>query len=269
MVTSLSFLTLYAALLGESPPPSRLVRSSAPADTARGDTETVRHVLARERFPWYDEKTERVKPVLPWFDPGAGRLGQIGETLHRWAKGISRPFRRLNRLKVPGVGRLGDILATGFALLLLTLILIVLVEMLRRYRWLDTDAEIRSWSTRTGLAHSVAGVPQGALLDADETWNLARRLRDQGDYAGAIVHLFAHQLLTLERLGHLRLVPGRTGRQLVRSVGDGRLRGWVEPTLGLFEAVYYGRRPPSAEAFEGAWSLAVAFQKGVSGEAAS
>jgi hypothetical protein len=75
--------------------------------------------------------------------------------------------------------------------------------------------------------------------------------------------MFAYQLLSLDSLSMIRLIPGRTGRQLVRSVGDRQLRGWVEPTLRLFEAVYYGHRPPSPEAFEAAWISAQAFQQRV------
>src|SRR5262249_15502550 len=54
---------------------------------------------------------------------------------------------------------------------------------------------------------------------------------------------------------------GRTGRQYVRSVADPALRAVVEPTLRLFETVYYGRRVPSAEAFEAVWTLAEGWQR--------
>ena len=68
----------------------------------------------------------------------------------------------------------------------------------------------------------------------------------------------------MHRRKRLRLVPGRTGRQLVRSVADRELRLCVEPTLRLFELVYYGHRAPSAEAFEAVWALALQFQSRVS-----
>ena len=87
------------------------------------------------------------------------------------------------------------------------------------------------------------------------------RRRREGDYAGAVVYLFAHQLLTLDRLEKIRLTPGKTGRQLVRSVKEKPWRDPVEPTLRLFEAVYYGHQKISAEAFEGVWALAEAFER--------
>ena len=47
----------------------------------------------------------------------------------------------------------------------------------------------------------------------------------------------------------------------MRSVADRGLRRCVEPTLRLFEAVYYGHRPPSPPAFEAAWALAEEFER--------
>ena len=98
-------------------------------------------------------------------------------------------------------------------------------------------------------------------LGAGDPWDEARRLRGLGDYAGAVVYLFAHQLLALERARQVRLVPGRTGRQLVRSVADRALGAAVEPTLRMFEAVYYGRRAPTVEAFEAVWAQVGAFER--------
>ena len=44
-----------------------------------------------------------------------------------------------------------------------------------------------------------------------------------GDLAGAVICLFAHQLLSLDQLGLIRLVPGRTGRQYLQVVRDREL----------------------------------------------
>ena len=95
----------------------------------------------------------------------------------------------------------------------------------------------------------------------------AARLRAQGDYAAAIVFLFAHQLLTLDRLRLARLMPGRTGRQLVRSVGNAAVRDLVTPALRLFEEVYYGHDPPSAESFEAVWEKAQSLERMIAGGA--
>jgi hypothetical protein len=100
---------------------------------------------------------------------------------------------------------------------------------------------------------------------SSEPWQEAIRRRVRGDLSGAIICLFAHQLLTLSRLGLVRLIPGRTGRQLLRAVTDAELREMVQPTLRLFEIVFYGHRNPTLEEFDRVWEAAEAFERRVAG----
>lgn len=226
-----------------------------------GELPALRSALGRGGYPWYDARTGRIEPVLPQPDFETGLWKRVGDWLSGVARSIGGWFRWLNGWGVPGVGGLGDLVAIGLALLFLTLVLVGLLELLRRYRPpRDTEAERRR-AIDAAEALRVEGLPAGVSAIAADPWAEAQRLRARGDYAGAIVHLFAHQLLSLERAGRLRLVPGRTGRQLVRSVADRALRGTVEPTLRLFEAVYYGHQAPSAEAFEAAWSRVETFER--------
>jgi hypothetical protein len=117
---------------------------------------------------------------------------------------------------------------------------------------------------RKGPAREVArvtGLPAGLQVDADDPWAEAVRARERGDYERAVVMLFAHQLLTLERTRLSRLLPGRTARQILRAVPDPEVRSRIEPTLRLFEAAYYGHRPPTPESFEAAWAEAEALEQ--------
>ena len=54
---------------------------------------------------------------------------------------------------------------------------------------------------------------------------------------------------------------GRTGRHYLQSLRDRELIDSLGATLGLFEDVYYGRRRPTAQAFESVWNRAEAFQE--------
>lgn len=242
----------------------------APGRVEGGAGGVVRPVLRGERFPWYDAGSGELRPILPWPDLGGhwwdrvgawvvrnfGRLGRGPSGSFGW---LGRWVRWLLRPLFGGVGRAAELLPVGLALLLLTAVLVLLLELLRRYRPTQPGTDAAP-PLRVGGAGRVEGLPAGLDFDLDDPWAEARRRRSAGDLAGAVVYLFAHQLLTLERLRQVRLVPGRTGRQLVRSVADRGLRGGVEPTLRLFEAVYYGHRSPSAEAFADAWAHAEAFQ---------
>ncbi len=251
MVTLVSAFTLWAALAATSTP----ITTPRPEPGAV----SVPPVLKSESFPWYDATTGRVKPMLSWelrFGWLNSTLDWIGERL----MAIVNWFRWLNRWRLPGVAGAGDLLMIGLAMLFLTLVLVVLLEFLRRYRPLAGQDAARRALIQTGSAQRIEGLPAGVRLDAGDPWIEAQKLRERGDYAGAVVYLFAHQLVALDRLKQLRLVPGRTGRQLVRAVADRQLRMLVEPTLRLFEAFYYGHRVPSAEAFEAVWSNALQFQ---------
>jgi hypothetical protein len=156
-------------------------------------------------------------------------------------------------------------MVTGLVVLALSLLLVILFELWRRYRPIAVDEE-GTIVTRGPVAGRVEGtLPAGVRPGTDDPWAEALRCRERGEYARAIVCLFAHQLLTLERSRRLRLTPGRTGRQLVRTIDDRAVRGCVEPTLRLFEMVYYGHRVPSPEAFEAVWSLTDEFERRVAG----
>jgi hypothetical protein len=183
---------------------------------------------------------------------------------------VGRWFRWLNYWRIPYIGGAGDLLMIGLVMLALTLLLVGLLELLRRYRPVTGDDSLaRTARLGTGDSTRVEDLPTGVAYDAADPLAEARRLRARGDYARAVVYLFAHQLLTLDRIEKLRLVPGKTGRQLVRSVADRELRRCVEPTLRLFEAFYYGHRDPSPDAFEAAWRLAEEFEQLVATGASS
>jgi hypothetical protein len=215
----------------------------------------VRTALERGGYPWYDAKSDSVKPLWPprersakWFDRWFGWL------------------RVLGRRQIGGL-HLGELLVTGMVVLALSILLVVLAELWRRYRPISGEPE--PGVIATGSSKPVEGLPAGVRPETDDPWSEALQCRARGDYAGAIVCLFAHQLLTLHRLRLLRLAPGRTGRQLVGAIGDRHVRRSVEPTLRLFEAVYYGHLTPSAEAFEAAWTLAEDFERLVAAGPAS
>jgi hypothetical protein len=94
----------------------------------------------------------------------------------------------------------------------------------------------------------------------DDPWAEAQRRRKAGDYAGAVIYLFAHQLLSLHRSGLIRLAPGWTGRQYVRWLRDPVLVDSLGATLALFEEIYYGHRSPSKRAFDQVWSRALVLE---------
>ncbi|HWE35103.1 MAG TPA: DUF4129 domain-containing protein [Isosphaeraceae bacterium] len=195
----------------------------------------VRGALGHGDYPWYDPEADDVRTIVPPRPP--------------------RGYRDDPNNRYWGLGRLsGNVLIYGLVALLIA-VLIALVVWAYRRADLGWDAGVKA-VTASGSASRVGALPTGLEVDSGDPLAEAVRLRSDGNYAAAIVYLFAFELLTLDRLRLVRLAPGKTGRQLVRSVPDPDVRGWVEPALRLFEAVYYGHRLPTAEAFEDAWGHA-------------
>jgi hypothetical protein len=153
----------------------------------------------------------------------------------------------------------GEWIGLTLAVILLAILVYVMVWLWWKHR-ADAVDDPKLGGAEPGRAGRLEELPAGLRPETNDPWSEAIRRRAEGDYAGAIVCLFAHQLLSLDRLGLIRLVPGRTARQLVRAVDDPRFRDSVIPTLRMFEAVYYGHLPPSAEEFECVWALAETFE---------
>lgn len=87
----------------------------------------------------------------------------------------------------------------------------------------------------------------------------AQRLYSRGDYAQAIVYLFSHQLLQLDRRHWIRLVKGKTNRQYLREVrrsaapsADTLADTFLETVL-VFEETFFGKRLPPREAIDAVW----------------
>jgi hypothetical protein len=179
----------------------------------------------------------------------------------RWDRfwdAVARFFKSLGLEKMPSVGIRGDWL--GIMLLgtiLATLFAFLLVLWLRSEPFAAGKSSERA---RPGSAQLLAQLAGASSAGLDDPWSEAERRRARGDMAGAIIYLFAHQLISLDRAGLIRLAPGWTGRQYVRWLRDPILADSLRATLALFEEIYYGHRLPSRVAFEHVWSRAQALE---------
>ena len=183
-------------------------------------------------------------PIWPpswrkWLDD---KLKSIGKTIDRFFGGGSGSDRAGFGSSFLGTILLATVLAAFFAFLF--------VLWWRREPFAGGSGASRS---RPGTAELLAQLPGELRPGVDDPWAEAQRLRAAGDFAGAVIYLFAHQLLSLDRAGLIRLVPGWTGRHYVRWLRDPILADSLGATLRLFEEIYYGHRRPSATAFEQVW----------------
>lgn len=85
----------------------------------------------------------------------------------------------------------------------------------------------------------------------------AQRLMQASQYDQAIILLFAHQLLLLDRYGMLRLNRGKTNRKYIRETRDTneQVANCLEATIASFERSYFGRHKISRNEFADTWRL--------------
>jgi hypothetical protein len=91
--------------------------------------------------------------------------------------------------------------------------------------------------------------PQGDLLSQ------ARQYYQEGRFSEAIIYLYSHLLVQLDKVQVIRLTPGKTNRQYVRETRSRSAAGdLLELTMVAFEDVYFGSHPLSRARFEACWN---------------
>lgn len=85
----------------------------------------------------------------------------------------------------------------------------------------------------------------------------AQRLMKASQYDQAIILLFAHQLLLLDRYGMLRLNRGKTNRRYIRETraANEQVAACIEATIASFERSYFGRHKITRNEFADTWRL--------------
>jgi hypothetical protein len=240
-----SLIVAMVLVIGVLGPSARgRAQPPAPASVDREAVESVREAFADRSFPWYDARNDGFHPVMPPRPPTP--LKNRGGGGGSWFDWPALNLQDLGRLII------FVLLAAG----LTALILYLARTWQRRIEEAGPSRTASKAAQVTGSASRVDSLPTGLVMDDSDPLEAARRFREQGERGRAVVLLFAHQLLLLDQMGMIRLTPGRTGRQLVRSIEAEVVRGAVGRTLRMFEAVYYGHQEPDAESFDALWAEA-------------
>jgi hypothetical protein len=249
------------------PPGHRaVVPSTDPPDPAAVGS-AVRDALRAGNYPWYDANSGKLRALRSgrpgWTKTLADQIEKLGRRLKSALEAIGKFLARFSPGRGPGLAASGDALMMTLLWIALAGLLVALARLWYRRQGLSSAGSLDpAQPGRGSLLAELAGADRQMNVDP---WSEAVKRRAAGDLAGALVYLFIHQLLSLDQIGMIRLAPGVTGRQYVSGLEDADLRRSLGATLGLFEEVHYGHRRPSATAFEGAWSRALAFRRDVLG----
>ncbi len=148
------------------------------------------------------------------------------------------------------------------ALVVLALLLAALVLMLlRAARLRKASARNRGEPLPIGEAQRIEALPYPVARTKLSLLDQARHFYQAGNYTAAMLYLFSHQLVQLDRHQVIRLAKGKTNRQYLREVGQaGLLRQLVGQTLVAFEDVFFGHHAIDRRRFEACWSRLPEFE---------
>jgi hypothetical protein len=210
---------------------------TTPSWAASGDgVEEARAALKSSwRFPWYDggaDGLRRVNVKTPWE--------------WNWSPKAKAPTFNWTWLKVV-FWILAAALLAGLAYLLIKTFL---------------DREDRADGDQVGLrkydqaddAARIEALPFRLRAGALDLLGEARRLYSAGNYGEAVIYLFSHELVELDRGRMVRLAKGKTNRQYLRELARRpELAQLFEQTMVAFEDVFFGSYPLQRQRFEACW----------------
>lgn len=227
--------------------------------SAAGNPEVVESLDAMGNLPWYDRESGGVAPIKvePRVDDSVNRDSRW---LPKPPKPAANPANPANPAgsggssstlpgAISGMEILGWVVVGGLMMLVVGLLVFTFLRM----EGSETGSaaggsapEEREQDFKTRLEKLPVEVrrPSGDLLEE------ADRLAAAGQIDEAIIYLFGHRLLQLDRHHVIRLARGKTNRQyLAEMVGRNELRSIMRETVDVFEASYFGRYSVTSERF--------------------
>jgi hypothetical protein len=190
-------------------------------------------------YPWYDSQSDDIRRIdlktkSPQPPPRQSSGGNYGGT---W-----------------------DLEWLGWLLIILlaaTVLFIALRVFLNRDRRASGAAK-PDLVGRTATVDRLEELPFELELPADDLLTAARRAADQGNFDKAIILLYSHQLLELDRRDAIRLTKGKTNRQYLRELGrGGGAAALLSTSMVAFEDVFFGGHSLTKDRFEVCWDHAL------------
>ena len=233
------------------------------------------NAAAEESQPTY----EGVVTDSVWFDSDSGEITPIeltderSDAMNRDSRWIPNPKKKkatkakpVNSSANTGGGTTWGSLSLGnlFGWLLLIILMSVLVGALA-YVFANSSFDFRSEPSQQTLVtgrgldeqtkQRIAELPAELRNTDVNPRTELERLMQRGDFDRAIIFLFGHQLLLLDRATWLRLSRWKTNRQYVRETRQSRVEAGelLDRTVESFERSYFGRHSLDREQFDVLW----------------
>ena len=207
------------------------------------------------RQPWYDAEEDDLLPLNVELaaDPGRGR----------WQSDVRRPQWSWP-FSWSMVGELLKLLAWGLVISLLAYLIYQLAQTYLRLNPVRTDPRAEGLDSDGQLSDEqrIENLPVDLQTAKADFLTIARAQYESGNFSEAIVYLFSHRLLQLDKAGFIRLMKGKTNRQYLFELhGSGELQRLLGQTMSAFEDVFFGNHDLDRDQFESCWNHNQQFQQ--------
>lgn len=215
--------------------------------------------------------TEISSPVKDsvWYDSSTGDLVPV-EVADQQSDARNRGSRWQQSAKTKPAattttgGNWNFSLAELFGWLMLVVLLVGLVSLLA-YVFANSDFEFGQRTIEQTLLtgreldqqtrQRIEHLPEALRDTSVNPRGEAERLMNVGQYNEAIIYLYGHQLLLLDRVHWLRLTRGKTNNKYIRETRQAHRPSGekIQQTVRAFERSYFGRHAPTQAEFMALW----------------
>jgi hypothetical protein len=205
-------------------------------------------------FPWYDRENDASRPL------NLQRIEDDSE--NRKSTATATPTAPTSTTTPPNLSWLGRMLQVMGIAVLVALLVLAVVLITRAFMNSEVTETTGSKVVETSQdVDRVEHLPFQLRKPTGDFLSEARRLYEAGDYSQAILYLYSHFLVQLDRQQVIRLAKGKTNRQYLRET---RSRPVLFPILEItmisFEDVFFGHHKISREQFEASWNRLSEFE---------
>ena len=202
----------------------------------------------RTRYPFYDRQQDDVRQL----NVEEARADDAANRRSKWTGKKAKTSTRTGGRAAAGLGEALQVLG-----------LAALVVFIGIIAWLIARAFLKNEVTETKVSKvietsrdvdKVQALPFQIRQPAGDFLAEAQRLYAAGEFSEAVIYLYSHLLVQLDRHHVIRLAKGKTNRQYLRETRSRPvLREILDQTMIAFEDVFFGDHELSREQFEACW----------------
>jgi uncharacterized protein DUF4129 len=241
-------LLLAIAALGLATLMARTVRADDLTDQ-QAQKVAKDSLAGRTRFPFYDRRNDELRRlnVEPPHDPDSANRKT------KWAGKKATP--RTGAFAGSGSEFLGTLLQVLGLTTLIVFIGVLAWLIARAFLKHETTESVISKVVETSRdVDRVEVLPFQLRKPSGDFLAEAQRLYEAGQFSEAVIYLYSHLLVQLDRHHIIRLAKGKTNRQYLRETRSRPLlKEILERTMIAFEDAFFGHHVLSREQFEEGW----------------